>query len=107
MTRTNNDEHPRAVMRDRHISRNTPKNAKPMKKSGGGKGNWGVDGSEMRDAGIPVNEAFDDEDYREEERVKPMEQNNNKIQVISQVELENMTSSSEEWLKSLLKSVTV
>ena len=57
----------RVVMRDRHVARNAPWNAKPMKKAGGGKGNWGVVGEEAFDFAIPVKQVFDDLEYRDEE----------------------------------------
>lgn len=92
MTRSTKQEHPRVAQRDRHVARNAPWNAKPMKKSGGGKGNWGVEGEEVDDFNIPVNQIFKDEDYREDETI-PAE-DVNKIRVVSKEDLEN--SSSEE-----------
>lgn len=86
-------EDPRVANRERHVSRHAPWNAKPMKKSGGGKGNWGVEGDEVLDSRIPVNQIFEDEEFRAEEAVKQQEVN--KIKVISREEIES-TSSSEE-----------
>lgn len=90
MTRTK-EERPRVAMRDRHVSRNSPWNAKPMKKSGGGKGNWGVQGAEVDDFSIPVRQVFKDLDFREEEVMDQQEVN--KIRVVSRDELHD---SSEE-----------
>ncbi len=93
MTRTV-EERPRVANRDRHVSRNAPWNAKPMKKSGGGKGNWGVEGEEVDDFRIPVKQVFKDADYRDEEVIESHE--NNKIRVVSRDELESENTSSEE-----------
>lgn len=87
-----NEERPRVANRDRHVARNAPWNAKPMKKSGGGKGNWGVEGEEVDDFRIPVNQVFKDEDYRDEEVVESREIN--KIRVVSKDELEAEGASS-------------
>ena len=92
MTRSTKQEHPRAAQRDRHVSRNSPWNAKPMKKSGGGKGNWGVEGEEVDDFNIPVKQVFKDAEYRAEEVIQP--ENVSKIRVVSKEDLES--SSSEE-----------
>lgn len=92
MTRSTKSEHPRVAQRDRHVARNAPWNAKPMKKSGGGKGNWGVEGEEVGDFNIPVKQVFNDEDYREDEAIQS--EDVNKIRVVSKEDLEN--SSSEE-----------
>lgn len=96
MARTN-EERPRVASRDRHVSRSSPWNAKSMKKSGGGKGNWGVEGEEVDDFSIPVNQVFKDSDYWEGEAVVES-QEINKIRVVSRDELESerATSSSEE-----------
>lgn len=88
---TKQGDHPRAAQRDRHVSRNAPWNAKPMKKSGGGKGNWGVEGEEVDDFRIPVKQVFKDEEYREDELMQS--EDFNKIRVVSKEDLE---SSSEE-----------
>lgn len=93
MTRSNIKEHPRVAQRDRHVSRNSPWNAKPMKKSGGGKGNWGVVGEEVDDFLIPVNKVFKDEEYRQEEMMDSHDVN--KIRVVSKEELDNSSSSEE------------
>ena len=85
MTRTK-EENIRTASRDRHVSRNAPWNAKPMKKSGGGKGNWGVEGEEVDDFSIPVHQIFKDEDYRDTEAVE--QQQLNKIRIVSRKELE-------------------
>ena len=92
MTRSIKQSHPRAAQRDRHVSRNAPWNSKPMKKSGGGKGNWGVEGEEVDDFKIPVNQIFKDAEYRDEEVIQS--DDFNKIRVVSKEEFEN--SSSEE-----------
>ncbi len=85
MTRTK-EERPRVALRDRHVSRNAPWNAKPMKKSGGGKGNWGVEGAEVDDFSIPVHQVFKDAEYRAEEVID--QPGVNKIRVVSRDELE-------------------
>ena len=85
MTRTN-EQNDRVANRDRHVSRNAPWNAKPMKKSGGGKANWGVEGEEVGDFRIPVNQVFKDADFRDEE-VAP-NQDVNKIRIVSKEELD-------------------
>lgn len=98
MTRTY-EERPRVANRDRHVARKAPWNAKPMKKSGKGKGNWGVEGDEIEDYSISVNQVFQDSDYRDDDL---NQETNNKIRVISKAELEGETeeisssSSSEE-----------
>lgn len=92
MSRSNN-EHPRVAQRDRHVSRNAPWNAKPMKKSGSGKGNWGVEGAEVDDFQIPVNQVFRDSDFRDDEVIGAEAEN--KIRVISRDELESSSSSEE------------
>lgn len=86
MTRTK-EERPRVANRDRHVSRNAPWNAKPMKKSGGGKGNWGVEGEEVDDFRIPVKQVFKDADFRDEEVMEHSDVN--KIRVVSREELES------------------
>jgi hypothetical protein len=73
-------------MQDRHVSRNAPWNAKPMKKSGGGKGNWGVAGEEAFDFTIPVKQVFSDSDYRDEEIMEF--EDGNKISVVDREDLE-------------------
>ena len=93
MSRTKEDR-PRVANRDRHVSRNAPWNAKPMKKSGGGKGNWGVEGEEVDDFSIPVNQVFKDIDYRDDEVIE--NQDNNKIRVVSRDELESENNTSSE-----------
>jgi hypothetical protein len=95
MTRSTN-EHPRVASRDRHVARNSPWNAKPMKKSGGGKGNWGVEGAEVDDFQIPVKQLFQDSDFRDDESIAS--QDNNKIRIVSQEEIDNydISSSAEE-----------
>lgn len=87
-------QHPRVQSRDRHVSRNAPWNAKPMKKQGGGKGNWGVAGTEAQDFVIPVNEVFDDYEFRDDDH--PAHQNGSKIQVMSGDVLHEMFDTSSE-----------
>jgi hypothetical protein len=58
---------PKAAAHDRHLHRHGYWNERPLKKSGGGKFNWGRPGDEAADEDIPVHEAFDDKEYREEE----------------------------------------
>jgi hypothetical protein len=94
MTRSKEDR-PRVANRDRHVSRNAPWNAaKPLKKSGGGKGNWGVEGEEVEDFSIPVKQVFKDIDYRDDEVIENQE--NSKIRVVSRDELESENSTSSE-----------
>ena len=93
MSRSKQD--PRVANHDRHVSRNAPWNAKPMKKSGGGKGNWGVQGDEVLDSRFPVNQIFEDEDFRGEEMMERSEVNN-KIRVVIREEVDGVVSSSEE-----------
>lgn len=98
MTRSTKEVYPRVANRDRHVSRNGPWNAKPMKKMGGGKGNWGVEGDEVDDFQIPVKQVFKDSDYRDVEVVDSIESSandNNKIRVVSREELESSSSSEE------------
>ena len=93
MARNNKEEYPRVANRDRHVSRNSPWNAKPMKKMGGGKGNWGVEGEEVDDFRIPVKQVFKDSDYRDEEAIELVE--NNKIKVVDRDELDSSSSAEE------------
>lgn len=76
----------RVLMQDRHVSRNAPWNAKPMKKAGGGKGNWGVAGEEAFDFTIPVKEVFNDIEYRDEEAIEY--DDGNKISVVDRDDLD-------------------
>lgn len=73
-------------MRDRHVSRNAPWKAKPMKKAGGGKGNWGVAGEEAFDFRIPIKEVFSDIEYRDEEDLHY--DDGNKLSVVNADDLE-------------------
>lgn len=75
----------RVAMRDRHVSRNAPWNAKPMKKAGGGKYNWGVAGVEVGDFCIPVKQVFEDIEYRDEEELHY--DDGNKINVVDREEI--------------------